>query len=299
MSKKRIGLYIDLWDQGVDGKEYGWKDVKGMAQIAEQNNFDTFSLPDRLHIWGHGQWESTTMLAAVAAVTSTIKLEIGVMRSIYRNPTLVGKIVDSIQEISGGRLILGLGAGSDVGENKEYGYPENYRYSRFEESLQILLSLLHTGKADFQGRFYQANNCMLTHRESKHPVPPLFIAAKGPKMLRLAARHADIWNIPIVPDSPDGWKTHLKDLEEACEEVGRDPATLEKHAIVAIPSPNKDIKHPGEGFDGTPLSRDARQAADQVEVFFEAGFKEILLWPAVCSAQAVEEMVPLVELLKS
>jgi alkanesulfonate monooxygenase SsuD/methylene tetrahydromethanopterin reductase-like flavin-dependent oxidoreductase (luciferase family) len=297
MSEARVGLYFDLWDKRADGTHSTWTDIKKMAQQAEQLGFDTLALADRLSIWEHGQWECTTMLSAIAAVTSTITLETAVMRSIYRSPTLVAKIADSLDEISAGRLVLGLGAGSDAGDNKQFGYPEDYRYSRFEEALRIIHQLLHTGRADFNGRFYQAENCVLSPRGPRPQGPPLLIAAKGPKMMRLAARYADLWNIPIVPSTPDEWKPHLKALEEACLAEGRAPETLKKQAIVLTAGSN-GVRHPAADH-GEPMSGEPERIADQIRRFFNSGFQEVILWPAMSSAEAVEELGPVVEVLKS
>jgi alkanesulfonate monooxygenase SsuD/methylene tetrahydromethanopterin reductase-like flavin-dependent oxidoreductase (luciferase family) len=297
MSEARIGLYFDLWDKRVDGTRSSWSDIKKMAQRAEQLGFDTLALADRLHIWGHGQWECTTMLSAMAAVTSTITLETAVIRSIYRNPTLVAKIVDSVDEISAGRLVLGLGVGTDVGDNKQFGYPEDYRYSRFEEALQIIHQLLRTGRADFNGRFYQAENCVLSPRGPRPQGPSLLIAARGPKMMRLAARYADLWNIPIVPSTPDEWKPHLEALEEACLAEGRAPETLKKQAIV-ITAASSGVRHAGADH-GDPISGEPEQIADRIRRFYDAGFQEVIIWPAIGSAEAVEELGPVVQALKS
>ena len=295
MSKPRIGLYADLWDTRADGKASSWTGFKQMVQTAERVGFDVFAVADRLHIMGHGQWESTTMLSAIAAVTSKITVETAVTRSIYRNPTLVAKIADSIDEISGGRLVLGLGTGANLGDNKEFGYPEDFRYSRFEEALQITHQLLRTGKCDFHGRFYHADDCALGPRGPRPEGPPILIAAKAPKMMRLAAQYADIWNIPLFPATPEEWKPHLDAMEEMCNAVGRDPATLEKTTIV-ITAMTKGVRHPADDL-AEPLSGEPERVAERIRRFYDAGFQEVILWPALSSAEAVEELARVVELL--
>ncbi len=292
-SGRRVGIYIDLHDVRTDGSKSSWADVKKMAQEAERIGADSVALPDRLQMGDIGLWESTTMLAAVAAVTTRVTIGTAVTRSIYRNPTLLAKIADSIDEISGGRFILGLGMGSDEGDNVQFGYPEDYRYSRFEEALMVTHTLLRTGKIDHSGRYFQAKNCVLKPRGPSARGAPISIAATAPKMMRLAARYADYWTSLNLPTSPDGWQQQIHDIESACEAEGRDPATLKKVAGVLITQSTD--KHPyGESLSGEP-----GQIAEAITRFFESGFHEVAMYPAPNSPGAISALEPVVAALKA
>ena len=289
----KIGIYIDLWDKRSDGSRSTWADIREMAIKSEQQGFDSIWVPDRLMMGEVGVWESTTMLAAIAAVTSKVTLGTAVLRSIYRNPTLLAKIVESIEEISGGRLLLGLGAGSNEGDNQMFGYPESYPYSRFEEAFEIVRTLLREGQVDFNGRFYQANETVLRPRGPRGNGPPIMIAALGPRMMRLAALHADYWNTHIVPNTPEEWVPTLEDLDRACEEVGRDPATLKRLAGVLV-NTRKGVEH----VYGDSVSGEPEAIADRLREFYAAGFEELILWPAVDNAASVDELMPVLEHLQ-
>ena len=289
----RLGLYIDLWSVRANKERSSWADIERMARLAEESNFDSIWVPDRFQMGEIGVWESTTMLSAIAAVTSKVALGTAVIRSIYRNPTLLAKIVASIEEISGGRLILGLGAGSDEGDNRQFGYPEDHPFSRFEEALTVVLSLLRTGSAEHSGTYYKANDAVLNPKGPRRDGPPLLLAATGPKMMRLAAKHADYWNMPIVPVSPVEWLPHLDALERACELEGRDPQSIKKIAGVGYTG-----KFVGDHPYGSALTGGPREVADGLRAFFEAGFHEVIVWPAPNSSDAVAEMANVVAELK-
>ena len=291
---RRIGIYIDLNDVRSDGSKSSWADIKKMAQEAERIGCDSVALADRLQMDDIGLWESTTMVAAIAAVTTRVRIGTAVTRSIYRNPAMLAKIADSLDEISGGRFTLGLGMGSGEGDNVQFGYPRDYLYSRFEEALMVTHTLLRTGKIDHSGRYYQAKDCVLKPRGPTTEGTPIMIAATAPKMMRLAARYADYWNCMIMPTSPDGWQRQIDNIEAACEAEGRDPATLKKVAAVLVTG-SPDIQHPyGESLSGEP-----GQIADAINRFFESGFHEVIVYPAPDSSDSITALEPVIAALKA
>ena len=134
------------------------------------------------------------MAAAVAAATSRVKVGTWILSALHRNPGITAKAVETIDEISGGRFVFGLGSGHAGAQAHAFGLPEDHVHGRFAEALEIILPLLRQGRADFEGTFHAARD--LEHRPVG-PRPgriPIMIGAKGPKMLRLAALHADIWS---------------------------------------------------------------------------------------------------------
>jgi alkanesulfonate monooxygenase SsuD/methylene tetrahydromethanopterin reductase-like flavin-dependent oxidoreductase (luciferase family) len=241
------------------------------------------------------------MAGAVAASTSRIKVGTWVMSALHRNAGITAKIVETVDEISDGRFVFGLGAGHAwPGQAHAFGLPEEHLHTRFEEALQIIVPLLRTGHADFEGTYHTARD--LEHRPVG-PRPgriPLMIGGHGPKMLRLAATHADIWSAYSEQrDDVEEFVPKLAAFEAACAEVGRDPATVGRSAGISI-APLAAVGGSGDtGADGpSALTGDARVIADAILAFETAGFTqlEFLLQPQTTAA--LEAMAPIVELVR-
>ncbi len=200
--QRRMKVGAMLWpaytEYGNQGGPVRWRDTLAMARTAERAGWDSFWLADhlifRIGPSDLGQWEAFTFLAALAAATSRIQLGPLVAAVPFRNPALLAKMADSLDEISDGRFILALGAGWHKPEFDAFGYPFDHLASRFEEALQILAPLLRDGRADFTGRYYRAQNAVLRPRGPTKAGPPLWIGASGPRMLALTARYADAYN---------------------------------------------------------------------------------------------------------
>jgi hypothetical protein len=153
---------------------------------------------------------------------------------------LLVKMAISLDEISGGRFLLGLGAGCHAPEFAAFGYPFDHRAGRFAEAVQIIAPLVRTGRVTFRGRYHIIEDAVLRLRGPSSAGPPIWIGAKGPRMLRLVARHADAWNTDWVQDPARVGKLRTR-MGDACAEVGRDPATLALTAMSEI-----HILRPGE-----------------------------------------------------
>jgi FMNH2-dependent dimethyl sulfone monooxygenase len=155
----KVGLFIGLVEGFMDGRTPRWSDIAEMARRAEEVGFDSIWLPDHFFIRDDrehepiGVWECTSMLAALAASTSRVELGALVLCSSFRNPAMLAKVADTIDEISSGRLILGLGAGYHDPEYFALGYPTDHRYGRFAEVVQIIHGLLRNGSVDFDGAY--------------------------------------------------------------------------------------------------------------------------------------------------
>ncbi len=166
----------------------------------------------------------------LAAITERPEIGTMVLCSSFRNPALLAKMADTVDEISDGRLILGIGAGWNEPEYHAFGYPFDHRTDRFAEALPILSGLLRDGHIDFQGEYYEARDCELRPRGPRPGGPPIVVGAStaGPRMLDLAARYADGWNtwFSSTGNTVAGLLPFLAKVDAACEAVGRDPATL-------------------------------------------------------------------------
>lgn len=177
----------------------GWPETAALVRAAEDGGLDSIWMPDHLLYRSSagevtGPWECWSMLCAVAAITKRVELGPLVLCTGFRNPALIAKMADTLDEISHGRLILGLGAGWNEPEYLAYGFPYDHRFSRFEEAFTIIRTLLTTGQIDFEGTFYSARDCELRPRGPRPAGPPLMIGSQGGKMLELALPHVQYWN---------------------------------------------------------------------------------------------------------
>ena len=248
--RMEVGLMLPIGMGALgDGGKVPWPTIREMATLAEAVGFESLVVPDHLLFRRsppdnkpaldmpegrtRGIWEAWTILSAVAAITRRVRLSPYVACVLFRNPALLAKMADTLDEVSGGRVVLGLGAGWHEPEFDAFGYPFDHRVSRFEEALQIIVPLLREGRVDFAGRYYQARGCELLPRGPRPGGPPLFIGAQGPRMLRLAARYADRFDADFHLE-PDGVVERFRALERACGEVGRDPATIVRSAATRL-----------------------------------------------------------------
>jgi alkanesulfonate monooxygenase SsuD/methylene tetrahydromethanopterin reductase-like flavin-dependent oxidoreductase (luciferase family) len=142
-----------------------------------------------------------------------------------------------VDEISGGRLVLGVGAGWNEPEYDAFGFPFDHRVARFEEALHIIRPLLKEGHVDFEGRYYSARNCEIAPRSPRPGGPPLMIGASQPRMLRLTAQYADLYNVGYLSIPRSAIKP-LRALQKACEEVGRDLASLPYTFMISMAFPD-------------------------------------------------------------
>ncbi len=295
-----IGLVLPAGESFVDGATARWVEIRELAIRAEEIGFDTVWMADEL-LWRppdgqtHGWWECVAMTGAVAAATSRVKVGTWILSALHRNPGITAKAVETLDEISGGRFVFGLGSGHAGRQAHAFGLPEDHVYGRFAEAVEIMVPLLRHGRADFEGTFHAARD--LEHRPVG-PRPgriPIMIGAKGPKMLRLAALHADIWSWYVEERSDLAeFGPRLAALEAACLEVGRDPTSIGRSAGILVEPTS--FTGSAEVF-GTPVRGSAEEIADGFRAFHAGGFTqvEVMLWPPTMAA--LEAMAPVVELL--
>ena len=195
----RLGLNLPYAEGQMAGRTPRWADILAMSRAAEAIGFDGVWISDHVGFgdpegdWS-GAWESWTLLSAIAASTERVTLGTYVTNVPFRNPALLAKMAETLDEVSGGRLILGLGAGWNEPEFGAYGFPFEDRFDRFEDSLRIIRSMLRTGTAHHEGSVVQARGARLEPRGPRPGGLPVMVGAAGPRMLRLAAELADHWN---------------------------------------------------------------------------------------------------------
>jgi alkanesulfonate monooxygenase SsuD/methylene tetrahydromethanopterin reductase-like flavin-dependent oxidoreductase (luciferase family) len=191
------------------------------------------------------------MLSALAAVTTRITLGSIVACTSFRPPALLAKMADALDEVSGGRFVLGLGAGWHRPEYEAFGYPFDHLASRFAEALQIIVPLLRQGQVDFQGRYYQVHNCVLRPRGPSAGGPRILIGARRPRMLELVAQYADAWNTAWHLD-PAAVASRYEDFEQACTRVGQDSKRVELTVGTAVRLRPTEDDAPETAIGGTP-----------------------------------------------
>lgn len=239
------------------GETPRWADILEMATTAEQIGFETVWISDHVGFgdpdgaWS-GAWESWTLLSALAASTTRVRLGTYVSAAPFRNPALFAKMAETLDEVSGGRVILGLGAGWNGPEFRAFGFPFERRFDRFEDALRIITSMLRTGRADHDGRLETARGARLDPRGPRPTGLPVMVGAAGPRMLRLTAELADEWNAGMR--SPEDLVPMLRAVETACAVAGRDPRTLTRSAETLVET--------GDGFDAASVAAHLRRYAD-------------------------------------
>ena len=225
----KVGLILPMSDDDGGGTP-SWPEIRDLARQAEAGGADSVWVYDHLLLRFDGRptgiHEAWTLLAAVAVATEHVELGTIVLATSFRSPALLAKMATTLDAISGGRLILGVGCGWHEPEYAAFGFPFDHRVDRFEESLRILGPLVREGAVTFVGNYQRAEDCVILPRGPRARIP-LLVAAKGPRMLRLAAAHADAWNTAWFGMPDDRLAQRLGALRTACAEAGRDPATLE------------------------------------------------------------------------
>jgi alkanesulfonate monooxygenase SsuD/methylene tetrahydromethanopterin reductase-like flavin-dependent oxidoreductase (luciferase family) len=242
-----------------------------------------------------GAWESWTILTALAEATSRIRLGPWVTATPLRNPAILAKMAATLDEVSGGRFILGLGSGWNRPTFDAFGVPFDHPVDRLTEALQIIVPLLRDGHVDFHGRYFTANDCAIVPRGPSPHGPPILIAAQRPRMLRLAARYADLWNRSTgYPTIPATREEFLAGMDEACAEVGRDPATLglTVRLFMGFPKagPMPPIFTEGSYINGK------EGAAETLRAYAGLGASLAFVQMYPCNEAALEELAEAVEL---
>ena len=234
----KIGVVLPMAEDPKTESAPPWREIRALAQQAEAMGVDSVWLYDHLLYRfperpTSGIWECWTLLCAVAEATTRVELGTIVLCTAFRNPAVLAKMAVTLDEVSEGRLILGLGAGWHQPEFDAFGIPFDHKAGRFEEALKIIVPLLKEGKVDFTGEYYSAPNCELRPRGPRPGQLPVLVASKGPRMLKLTAEYADSWNSAWF-GKPTNFVPRRAELEAACAEVGRDVQTLETTAGVNI-----------------------------------------------------------------
>jgi alkanesulfonate monooxygenase SsuD/methylene tetrahydromethanopterin reductase-like flavin-dependent oxidoreductase (luciferase family) len=281
-------------------REVRWPEIAAMARLGEALGFDSIWVGDHLlyrddQYGARGPWEAWTQLAGIAAVTSRIALGPLVACTSFHNPAMLAKLAGTVDEISGGRLILGLGAGWNETEYQAYGFPYDRRVARFAEAFTIIRSLLRDGHIDFAGEFYSARDCELLPRP--RPDIPLLIGSSGNRMLEITLPYVDAWNAWYrqTGNRPEGVTPLRETIDAACQAAGRNPADIERTVAVLIElaggSSRKEAYEAGQV--AAALTGDSEQIANELRRYAAAGIGHVQLIVEPMTEASLEALAPM------
>jgi probable F420-dependent oxidoreductase len=266
-----IDVHVDVW------------------RIADQAGFD--------HIWGFDHlialgsdpaapiFDGWTALGAMAAITKRARMGLNVTGNLYRHPGLLAKIAVTVDHLSNGRLEFGIGTGWNEPEFTQFALPfpsAGDRVTMLDESLKVMKLLWSEPRSTYKGHFYELTDAIAEPKPVQRPHPPIWIGSKGERMLRLTARHADVWHSNAGPFQDS--VALNKALDAASTKAGRDPGSIRRSISVRFTTPDETLKN-------------AKAAVD-------AGFTELLVMagggnvPVADPRKRVEELAALLPRLR-
>ena len=305
----QIGLIMRSGNNGGNGaiNAHRWETLREMATLAEEIGVDTLGAPDHLLFRNappvvnlpegetRGTWEVFTLLTALAAVTKRVTLLPMVACTSFRSPAMLAKIADTLDEVSNGRVLLGLGAGWHEPEYKAFGFPFDRRVSRFEEALQIILPMLKGETVTFHGQYYDVDDAVITPRGPRPGGPPIWIGARRPRMLGLVAKYADAYHTDMLLDVNDtrACEELLGIIHDACDKAGRDRSTMRLTSGCSLGL---------EGCDDVPAGPPAvlmrgsnDEIVEKLAGYAALGVDHFSFWLHPWTPQSVERLAPIVE----
>jgi probable F420-dependent oxidoreductase len=272
----RVGVQLPEVERDVP-----WSEYVAMAGAAEASGFDSIWVGDHLLYRGDGRpergpWEAWTLLAGLAAVTERVRLGPLVACTGFHSPGLIAKMAATVDEVSAGRLVLGLGAGWNEAEFRAFGIPFDHRVARFEESFQIIRRLLSGQRVTLDGRFWQADDAVLLPRPRRRP--PLMVGSAGERVLGITLPHVDTWNTwyEWYGNTPEGFAAQNAAISDAAERAGRPPGEIQRSACVLVLLDRAAEERPLH--DGVrPLEGSMERIAAGLQDLAEAGADEVIL----------------------
>lgn len=285
----RVGIQLPEVERDVR-----WPEYVAMARAAEQVGFDSIWVGDHLLYRGDGRpergpWEAWTMLAALAAATERVALGPLVASLAFHPPAMLAKMAATVDEVSGGRLVLGVGAGWNRAEFDAFGFPYDHRVDRFEEAFGIIRRLLAGERVTFRGRYHRVEDVVLLPRPRR--APPIMLGSSGPRMLEIAVPHVRAWNawFDLFGNTAEGFVAESAKVTAAAERAGRDPAEIERSACVLVVLDRAAGERPiPEGCP--PLEGSPEEIAHGLRAFAEAGADEVICVVSPITERSVREL---------
>jgi probable F420-dependent oxidoreductase len=262
-------------------REVRWPELVAMARAAEEVGFDSIWLGDHLLYRGDGRpergpWDAWTSLAGLAAVTERVQLGPLVACLGFHPPGLLARMAAAVDEISRGRLVLGVGAGWNRTEFDAFGLPFDHRVARFEEAFQIVSGLLAGERVTLQGRFFAAEDAVILPRPARKI--PLMAGSTGERVLTATLPHVDAWNtwFDLYGNTPEGFAKESVRVSELAQRVGRPPSEIARSACVLVILDRSAAERAVP--DGvTPLEGTNGSIAEGLRAFADAGADEAIV----------------------
>lgn len=290
----RVGVTVPLgYGDTEDGRAPTFAETLDFARRAEGLGLDLLWVYDHLIFRfppepEEGLNEGWTTLTALAALVPRVELGALVMCTSFRNAGLLAKMAATLDDLSGGRLVLGLGCGWHEPEYDAFGYPFDHLVGRFEEDLEVIARLLRGETVDFEGRWSRYTAAKLLPPPARRT--PTLVASKGERMLRLTAQWSDAWNTAWFGGVDDVLRERLRSLEEACLAVDRDPSTIRRTVGIRL-------REPGAAVDsGKSTDADAAGLADVFDELASVGADDVLIWSLSKGPAALERIAEAREL---
>lgn len=293
----KIGVQLPEVERPV-----GWKEMRDIAVTAEDCGLDSVWTGDHLlfrdDTGARGPWETWSVLAGVAEATSRVEIGPLVASTSFHSPAMLAKKAATVDEMSGGRLILGLGAGWNRAEYDAYGFAFDNRVSRFEEAFTIIRTLVREGAIDFVGKYYAHRGMELlpaARRDMK-----VLIGSNGARMLRATMPHVDMWNTWHLDygNRAEGMPRLNGLVDEACRAVGRDPSEVERTAAVYVQLSRGTGRNPGSPEkNGQAITGSHEEIAGALRAFGTADISHLQVVLDPIDAAGVEELAEIVRLV--
>jgi probable F420-dependent oxidoreductase len=268
----RVGVQLPEVERVVRRDELG-----AIARAAEELGFDSLWVGDHLLYRGDGRpergpWDCWTTLAWLAGITERVELGPLVACTAFHPPGILARQAAAVDELSGGRLALGVGAGWNQEEFRAFGLPFDHHVSRFEEAFTIVRQLLAGDRVTFQGTYHSVEDALLLPPPARRP--KLMIGANKPRMLAIALPHVDAWNTWFTHygNTAEGFAAHNAQISEAAERAGRDPAEIERSACVLVEVEAGAGERPRD-VEAVPTAR----LAEHLRALADAGADEAIL----------------------
>jgi alkanesulfonate monooxygenase SsuD/methylene tetrahydromethanopterin reductase-like flavin-dependent oxidoreductase (luciferase family) len=281
-----------------------WSDLARMAMTAEALGYDSIWVGDHLIYRDgdqapRGPWEAWTVMAALAAITERVEIGPLVACTSFHSPAMIAKKAATLDEVSGGRLILGLGAGWNESEYAAFGFPYDHRVSRFEEAFTVIRRLLRGEAVDFHGDYYDLDACQILPPGPRPDGPPLMIGSAGERMLDITMPYAQSWNAWYAwfGNRPENLAPWMEKVDAACRRVGRDAATVERTCAVYVGLTGGTGRNvlSSTKEDVPPLRGSTAELAAAMRQYAAAGISHVQLVLDPITAEAIEEFAPVLE----
>jgi probable F420-dependent oxidoreductase len=284
----KIGVMLPLGaGDGPDGGMPGWKDVRAAAEAADQSGLDSVWLADHFlyrdpegQVFGmHDSW---TLLSAIAAVTTRVELGNMVLCASFRDPGLTAKMAATLDEVSGGRLTLGVGAGWHDPEYEAFGLPTDHRVGRFTEWLEIVARLIRGETVTYNGQYYKVNEANLD------PAPPhqipILVAGHRPRMMQLIAQWADAWNTAWYGAPNPEVEERLETLDKALQTANRPTEEVSRTVGIIVRDPDQPTTDPN------PNAIPVQDLPEATTAYQKLGVNHLIISPEPMTPRTIERI---------